>query len=132
MSGTIASTRTPCVISAEAVFSLLQEGRFDLTAEALTQRDIELVLLLSYPRSVISREHRLGPGDRPDFLVDGRIVIEVKGPRHQASAVLRQLARYAAYPEVETIILATSRAMHMPATIGGKKVVVLNLGRAWL
>jgi hypothetical protein len=64
--------------------------------------------------------------------VAGAIVVEAKGPRHREGPVLRQLARYAAYPEVEFLLLATSRAMRMPATIGGKPCRVLNLGRAWL
>lgn len=126
--------RTACAIfgTHRDICRLLEQGRFDLTTEALTQRDIEVFLLDRLDASVISREHRLGPGDRPDFLLDGRVVVEVKGSRHQASSVRRQLTRYAAYPEVESLILATSRAMTMPAAIGGKPVLVLNLGRAWL
>jgi hypothetical protein len=56
----------------------------------------------------------LGPRDRPDFLIDGRIVVECKGPRHREGAVLRQLDRYAAHERVEWIVLATARAMRMP------------------
>lgn len=124
--------RTACAISAGDVEDLLGRGRFDLTTEAATQWGIELLLLGAYPRSAVSREHRLSGKDRPDFLIDGRIVIEVKGSRHRQPAVLRQLERYAGHAQVEAIILATSRAMHMPSAIGGKPVWVLNLGKAWL
>jgi hypothetical protein len=126
--------RTPCAITDAAVFELLAGGRFDLTTEAATQRGMEQALLMQFPRSAISREHRLGPGDRPDFLIDGRIVVEVKGPRHRAPAVLRQLQRYAEHDQVEAIILATSRAMAMPWVVGLRAVPlrVINLGRAWL
>lgn len=116
----------------QAIHALVASGRFDLTTEQATQAGIERLLLMEYAPSLISREHRLGPGDRPDFLVAGAIVVEVKGHRHQQGPVLRQLGRYAAYPEVEAILLATSRAMRMPAELGGKPVAVINLGRAWL
>lgn len=124
--------RTACAITPGRLLELLERGRFDLTTEAATQAGIERLLIADLPLSAVSREHRLGPGDRPDFLIDGRIVVEVKGPRHRAPAVQRQLERYALHPCVEAIILATSRAMHMPAQVGGVPVRVLNLGRAWL
>lgn len=124
--------RTPCARTAADLYRLLAQGQFDLSTEAATQRDMQQLLRDSLPLSMISREHRLGAADRPDFLIDARLVIEVKGPRHQPTAVQRQLARYAAYAQVAAIILATSRAMHMPPLIGGKPVRVLNLGRAWL
>jgi len=129
---TPAPPRTACATTLADLTTIIAAGRFDLTTEAATQRDIEVVLLGVFPLSAVSREHRLGPADRPDFLVDGRWVIEVKGPRHRSLAVHRQLARYAAYPQVEGVLLATSRAMAMPPSIGGKPVRVLNLGRAWL
>lgn len=130
--------RTACAPSevpflwAARVMTLLSTGRFDLTSEWRTQAEIEVALLGDLPRSDVSREHRLGPADIPDFLVAGAVVIEVKGPRHRAPAVLRQLARYAAYPQVQVILLATARAMVMPPAIGGKPCQVVNLGRSWL
>lgn len=125
--------RTPCAVSLSAVCLVVASTRCNLTHEIATQDDLEAAFAGTWGEMVaVSREHRLGPADRPDFLIDGRIVVEVKGPRHRAPAVLRQLERYAAYPEVEAIVLATSRAMRMPAEIGGKPVRVINLGRAWL
>lgn len=124
--------RTACAITPDDLGRLLVQGRFDLTDEAATQYGIERLLVSELSPSVVSREHRLSGRDRPDFLIDGRIVIEVKGDRHRQPAVLRQLARYAEHRQVEAIILATSRAMRMPAAIAGKPVCVLNLGRAWL
>ncbi|MCA2247582.1 hypothetical protein JF729_07195 [Mycobacterium intracellulare] len=56
---------------------------------------------------VFERECRLSERDRPDFLVGGQVVVEVKlkTPR---SVVLRQLGRYAEHGQVEAIVLATT------------------------
>jgi hypothetical protein len=56
---------------------------------------------------VFERECRLSERDRPDFLVGGRVVVEVKlkTPR---SVVLRQLGRYAEHARVEAIVLAST------------------------
>lgn len=123
--------RTPCA-DLRWLEALLSAGKFDLANEKATQAEMEETLVGRYGAERVSREHRLGPGDIPDFLVDARFVVEAKGARHRGPQVLRQLARYAAYPQVEGLILATARAMLMPATIGGKPLLVINLGRAWL
>lgn len=57
------------------------------------------------------------------------IEVKIKGG---AAAIRRQLAGYAADDRLDAIVLATSRAMSLPAEIGGKPVAVLDLGRAWL
>lgn len=124
-------------ITAEAVWRSLAACRFDLTSEARTQDGIAAQLVAAFGEAAVSREHRLAPCDRPDFLIGGRIVVEVKGPRHQATAVRRQLVRYAAYDEVEGLVLATARAMHLPGQLpkpGGQwvRLWTVNLGRAWL
>lgn len=56
---------------------------------------------------MFERECRLSERDRPDFLVGGRVVVEVKlkTPR---SVVLRQLGRYAEHDRVEAIVLAST------------------------
>jgi hypothetical protein len=53
------------------------------------------------------REVRLSDRDRPDFLVGGQVVVEVKlkTPR---SVVLRQLGRYAEHDRVQAIVLAST------------------------
>jgi hypothetical protein len=132
MNGAMPIARTACAPTLEAVFALISGCRVAMEVEHRAQADVMAVLVSEFGVSAVSREHRLGPGDRPDFFLTGGLVIEMKGPRHRQPAVLRQLARYAAYPQVTGIILATSRAMVMPAVIGGKPVAVINLGRAWL
>lgn len=130
--------RTACAALAEQVIKLIAEGRYDMTFEKATQHEMETAFVASLGLGMVSREHVLGPRDRPDFLIDGRIVVEVKGPRHRAPDVLRQLERYADHPRVEWIVLATSRAMHMPKRFHYREtgrdvpVTVINLGRAWL
>lgn len=132
------SPRTACAPSAEEIVALLSKGRFDLCAETAIQGEMERVLVATYGAAAVSREHRLGPGDRPDFLIDGRIVIEVKGMRHRGPAVLRQIERYAAHAQVEWIIVATARAMRLPKAFAWRStdrrvpVTTINLGRAWL
>ena len=115
------------------VATLIAEGRFDLTDEKRCQAQMDPFLRSRLPGGVkVSREHRLGPGDIPDFLVDGRIVVECKKIAAPKRAIYRQLKRYAAYPEVAAIVLATGVAIGLPAQIEGKPALLVNLGRAWL
>jgi hypothetical protein len=125
------AARTPCAFQAR-VTAYIGRLRLDLSNEKRTQRELHDELLKIWQPQVVQREARLGPGDIPDFLIEGRLVIELKGARHRGPQVWRQLGRYAAYPKVEGIILATARAMTLPATVGGKPLTIVNLGRAWL
>jgi hypothetical protein len=76
------------------------------------------------------REVPLSRKDRPDFLISGHLVVELKvdgsGP-----AVTRQLQRYAQDPRVSGLVLVTTRQRHMrmPATLSGKPVACLFVGR---
>lgn len=81
------------------------------------------------------REFIAGPPDRFDFLCEGSVVIEAKckGDAHSA---LRQCARYAAYPIVQGIVIATTRLWGAAATpyrkdieLSGKPVVFAQLRR---
>jgi hypothetical protein len=103
-----------------------------ISTEAECQADVHAVLAADTPY-LVSREHRLGPADRPDFLVAGCVVVECKARRAHGPSALRQLARYAQYPAVEALILAyAGRALDMPREVGGKPLFVVGLGRAWL
>lgn len=77
------------------------------------------------------REVILSPTDRIDFLIDGvGIEVKVKGP---SAAVTRQLARYAEHPEIEALILVTTRLRHQPPReLNGKPVLVVALTMAGL
>lgn len=128
-----ASGGVATVIDAGDIAALIGSGRFDLSSEKAVQRDIDALLAMALPVGARAiREHRLGPRDIPDFWITGGLVIEAKVDRARAEPTLRQLERYAAYETVSALILATSRAMDMPATVGGKPLIQVALGRAWL
>lgn len=71
----------------------------------------------------------LTPRDRVDFLI-GRVALEVK-TQGQRTAIWRQLARYAAHPDVDLVIIlaSTRRALlaDLPDTLAGVQVVGLLL-----
>ncbi len=126
------TTNAPLITGAE-ICRLLAMGRFDLSHEKATQAAIELHLAARLPLGVLmEREKRLSAADIPDFLIDGRIAIEIKVRKLQRPQVLRQLERYAACADVEEIVLATSKGLSVPARINGKPAFHLSLGRAWL
>ncbi|MBI1405691.1 MAG: hypothetical protein GC145_06150 [Caulobacter sp.] len=121
------------MITPSELRSLLAGGRFDLSREALTQADIETWLAARLPLGcLLEREVRLGPRDRPDFMVDGRLAIEVKIKHQQRRAIWRQVERYVAHDRVEAVVLASNVAMGGDTVLNGKPVLVLGLGAAWL
>lgn len=120
----------------EAVFALLTAMRLDMGVEDRAQAQAMSAMVATWGPASVAREYRLGPGDRPDFMVAGGIVVELKGPRHRQPSVLRQLQRYAAHPEVNFVILVTARGMAMPPVLSarGRHVpcAVIHMARAWL
>jgi hypothetical protein len=126
--------RTPCApITGAKVAEVLAGSRLDLSAEHRTQADIERLFACEFGAERFDREHRFNAKDRPDFLVDGRIVVEVKRFRRTSTAAaLAQLERYAAHAHVAELVLATGHAVSLPGQVGGKRLFVVNLGEAWL
>lgn len=97
--------------------------RFRFGSEKDLQDDVQTALAEGSVR--FNREVPLA-GDRIDFLCNNGIGIECKiagGP----TAVLEQLLRYAACPEVKSLILLTSRHTHrfQAAEVGGKPLFVV-------
>jgi len=76
---------------------------------------------------LVRSEVRLTAADRIDFMV-GRIGIELK-IKGSLSDVTRQLHRYAQSPDVDALLLVTTRMKlrHMPPTMNGKPVLVAVL-----
>lgn len=113
---------------AASVVHLIERSRLSLSDEKVTQRDIEELL---QPWVPFERECRLSDSDIVDFLVDGKVAIEVK-IKGQPAAFVRQLARYAAHDKVRELVLVTARAIQLPPTINGKRVLTASLGKGWL
>lgn len=74
------------------------------------------------------REARISPKDRLDFLMNG-VAVEVK-IEASWSALVRQLARYAAHARVQGIVVVTTRRQlsALPPVIEGKPVRVAYVG----
>lgn len=91
---------------AESVVAALSDHVYRAARECALQDAIDIVLRGAGFR--VEREFRLSDRDRPDFLVDRCVAVEVK-MRASGSAVLSQLARYAADKRVGAIVVATPR-----------------------
>jgi hypothetical protein len=91
---------------AERVVAALSDRVYRAARERALQDAIETVLRGAGFR--VEREFRLNDRDRPDFLVDKCVAVEVK-MRASGSTVLSQLARYAAHDRVRAIVVATPR-----------------------
>lgn len=117
--------------TAEQVVQLLRRCRLDLSSEKHLQAGVEEALRTA--GIPFEREKRLSALDIPDFLVAGGIAIEAK-MRHKARkmAVFEQLRRYAAHPEVVSIILATNISMGLPEDIDGKPLYMASLSTGWM
>src|SRR5574337_1540931 len=99
--------------SPEKLVQMLRLCRFDLSSEKRLQSGMEEAL--QRLGVDFEREKRLSAQDIPDFLVTGGIAIECK-MRNKAKkmAVYTQLQRYAAHPEVTSIVLAPNMSMGLP------------------
>lgn len=119
---------TICAID---IVRYLQSCRFDLSTEKHLQHDIEQALLKK--RLSFEREKRLSERDIPDFFVKGGVVIECK-MRNKARKIdiFKQLSRYATYPEVKSIVLASNISMGLPSEINGKPIFAASLSRGWM
>ena len=113
-------------MTATELCTLLFRTKFRFTDETSLQEKIGALLASKGIGHV--REYRLSPKDRVDFMV-GPIALEVKIASRSVE-VERQLERYAQSPEVEELVLLTSRSAHrggIPNTLNGKPVYVVYL-----
>lgn len=85
----------------EALGAHLLVGRSELPVQDLVAD------ILQAAGFVVEREPRLSQHDCPDFVVGGRVVVEVKR-KTPRNAVLRQLGRYAGHEQVQAIVLAST------------------------
>lgn len=108
------------------VTGLLENKRFRFTSEDDLQQGIEKVLAAG--NIPFEREKVLSVRDRPDFLVDGRLAIEVKIKGTLAQA-LRQVGRYTEHPDIQSILLVGSPhwLRDVPPTINNKPIYAMRL-----
>lgn len=120
------------MISLDEIMRTLSCHRFKFKTEAELQ--VGIMSVIERVTETI-REHRLSDTDRPDFFLPQLgLAIEVK-TKGAATAVLRQLSRYASHVQVQSILLITSRiqlATTIPDTIEGKPVRVHSLAGSLL
>lgn len=116
-------------VLAGRVVSVLKRARLATGREDDTQADIARALAATGIH--FQRERRLTLSDRPDFLVEGGLVIEVK-LRAPKAAIYRQLERYARHDATRGILLVSATAMGLPPAIEGKPAYLLSVGSTWL
>lgn len=112
---------------AQQIVSALQGHTHRGLTEKHMQNSIECVFRAAGFK--VSREHRLCERDRPDFLINGTVVVEVK-MRASGGSVLAQLARYAQHSNVRAIVVACPRFSSLgviPERIHGVPVYVAAL-----
>lgn len=97
-----------------------------------TEEEIHMQAARMFENAGLAAEHevRLAPRCRIDFMV-GAIGIEIKKKRPQKAALTAQLARYAACPQVERLLVLAPRGVDLPNRIGGKPVTMMSLEKLW-
>jgi hypothetical protein len=111
-------------VTAVELAGALRRYRFHYWKESVLQEAIET--LLKVEDLEYSREMRLGPRARIDFLVEG-VGLEVK-TAGSADSVLRQLTRYAGFDAIEGLVLVTNKLRHtFPSEVGGKPLEIVRL-----
>ncbi len=113
------------------IMGILKHRRLPLHEEKSLQLAIHNALLLEIEHSDIRREFILDEKNIIDFLVFGKIGIEVKIKANKR-AIYRQCCQYCEFSTIETLILVTNTSMGFPPAINGKDCYVHNLGKAWL
>lgn len=100
----------------------LQQGEYDLHRLVMDALDA----------GGIPWEHevKLAPRCRIDLMC-GSVGIEVKRGAVDKAGVMRQLTRYAACEQVQSLILVTEKTVPVPRTLCGKPVRLLCLNRLW-
>lgn len=111
------------------IVALLKGRRFFISDEKSVQRQLGVALVaLPFEAEAIVANGRIDFLERPRGL---GIEVKVKGAI-SARVIYRQLEGYAEDPRIDELLLITSKACRMPATIRGKPVSVFSLGRAHL
>lgn len=94
--------------------------------------DIHTLVAAALERAGIAARHeaRLCPGCRIDFLC-GHVGIEVKKNRPPRASLMKQIARYAASPDISALILVAPGDLRLPREVCGVPVECVALARLW-
>lgn len=94
--------------------------------------DIHALVSAALERAGIAARHeaRLCPGCRIDFLC-GHVGIEVKKNRPPRASLMKQIARYAASPDISALILVAPGDLRLPREVCGVPVECVALARLW-
>lgn len=94
--------------------------------------DIHALVAAALERSGIAARHEasLCPGCRIDFLC-GHVGIEVKKNRPPRASLMKQIARYAASPDISALILVAPGDLRLPREVCGVPVECVALARLW-
>lgn len=94
--------------------------------------DIHALVSAALERAGIAARHeaRLCPGCRIDFLC-GYVGIEVKKNRPPRALLMKQIARYAASPDISALILVAPGDLRLPREVCGVSVECVALARLW-
>lgn len=117
------------LMHARRIVTAITSSRINLTTESAAHRDIEKALASAGIEH--TSEVRLSERERIDVLC-GTVGVEIK-VGHARRDIWRQLQRYAAFPEIEALVLATGTAFPTKLTeVDGKPLFVADLSKGWL
>jgi len=110
----------------DALISELRGFRFRFARERDLQDGVAAVLTQAGIGFV--RERALGPRDRPDFLTEGGVAVEIKIQGSRAEC-LRQVARYATHSEVTAVLVVGTPhwLSSLQCVLNGKPVLSLRM-----
>lgn len=82
---------------------------------------------------IYTKECRLGPGSRVDFLTQSGVAVEVKKGKPNRTQLVNQINRYAEYPEIKAIVIVVETSLRIPVTraANGKPCSVIGLQKLW-
>lgn len=119
------------IMLASRIAAILSRCQISLSSEEAAHRDIlKAILAEGLPAQ---SEVRLDAKSRIDLMVGG-VGIEIKvGRSHSRRDVMAQLTRYAQFPQVTALILATGSPWPKSITHAGeKRLFMVDLSMGWL
>ncbi|MDO8983039.1 hypothetical protein [Cypionkella sp.] len=119
------------VLLAARIAAIISRVQVSLSSEEAAHRDI--LAALTAEGLPARSEVRLDAKSRIDLMVEG-VGIEIKvGRSHSRRDVLAQLTRYAEFPQVSAIILATGSPWPKSIIkVGEKRLFTVDLSMGWL